>query len=180
MVVNGRAHGPGTGSTTCQLYMRQFSDGETIRLEPFRATAFPVIKDLVSDRSAFDRIIQAGGFVSVNAGNAPDGNALPVPKTDAELAMDYAACIGCGACVAACKNGSPMLFIGAKIAHLGHTPQGKVEEGARTVAMIAQADSDGFGSCSNQRECEAVCPKSIPFSVIPRTNRIYAWAGLQQ
>lgn len=178
MTIDGRPHGPGDGSTTCQLYMRNFADGATITLEPFRATAFPVIKDLATDRGAFDRIIQAGGYVNVNTGNAVDGNALPLPKVDAEKAMDYAACIGCGACVAACKNSSAMLFVGAKIAHLSMTPQGRVEEHPRAVAMVHRADEEGFGGCTNQRECEAVCPKLIPFEVIPKMNRLYMLGGL--
>jgi len=171
MVVDGRPHGPGDGSTTCQLYMRQFEDGADIVLEPYRVRAFPVLVDLSTDRSAFDRIIQAGGYVTVNTGNPPDGNAMPIPKDDAERAMDAAACIGCGACAAACKNGSAMLFVGAKVEHLARVPQGKPEADGRVLAMVDAMDAAGFGSCTNQRECEAVCPKLIPYDVIPALNR---------
>src|ERR671937_1798749 len=173
LVVNGIAHGPDRGTTVCQLHMRRFRDGETITIEPWRARAFPVIRDLVVDRSALDRIIAAGGYVSINCGGAPDGNAIPIPKEIAEQAMDSAACIGCGACVAACKNASAHLFMSAKIAHLSLLPQGRVERYRRVVAMIEQADAEGFGSCSNEGECEAVCPKEIPISNIARMTRDY-------
>jgi succinate dehydrogenase / fumarate reductase iron-sulfur subunit len=173
LVVNGVAHGPDRGTTVCQLHMRRFKDGETITIEPWRARAFPVVKDLVVDRSALDRIIAAGGFVSVNCGGAPDGNAIPIPKELSEAAMDSAACIGCGACVAACKNASAHLFLSAKISHLALLPQGQVERSRRVVTMIEQADAEGFGSCSNEGECEAVCPKEIPISNIARMTREY-------
>jgi succinate dehydrogenase / fumarate reductase iron-sulfur subunit len=176
LVVNGVPHGPDRGTTVCQLHMRRFKDGETITIEPWRAKAFPVVKDLVVDRSAFDRIIAAGGYVSINCGGAPDGNAIP--KAVAETAMDSAACIGCGACVAACKNASAHLFMSAKISHLALMPQGDAERGRRVVAMINQADADGFGSCSNEGECEAVCPKEIPISNIARMTREYVRASL--
>jgi succinate dehydrogenase / fumarate reductase iron-sulfur subunit len=158
--------------------MRRFKDGETITIEPWRARAFPVVKDLVVDRSALDRIIAAGGFVSVNCGGAPDGNAIPIPKELSEAAMDSAACIGCGACVAACKNASAHLFLSAKISHLALLPQGQVERSRRVVTMIEQADAEGFGSCSNEGECEAVCPKEIPISNIARMTREYVRAIL--
>jgi len=180
LVVNGVAHGPDRGTTVCQLHMRRFKDGDTITIEPWRAKAFPVIKDLVVDRSAFDRIIAAGGYVSVNVGGAPDGNSIPIPKEVAEVAMDSAACIGCGACVAACKNASAHLFMGAKISHLSLLPQGQQERYGRVTAMIAQADSEGFGSCSNEGECEAVCPKEIPISNIARMTREYIKAQLSR
>jgi succinate dehydrogenase / fumarate reductase iron-sulfur subunit len=176
LVVNGVAHGPDRGTTVCQLHMRRFKDGETITIEPWRAKAFPVVKDLVVDRGAFDRIIAAGGFVSVNVGGAPDGNSIPVPKDRAEIAMDSAACIGCGACVAACKNASAHLFMSAKISHLALLPQGAVEGRRRVVSMVQQADAEGFGSCSNEGECEAVCPKEIPISNIARMTREYVKA----
>src|SRR5438105_1612412 len=178
LVVDGIPHGRDRGTTVCQLHMRRFKDGETITIEPWRAKAFPVVKDLVVDRSAFDRIIAAGGYVSINAGGAPDGNAIPVPKTDSELAMDAAACIACGACVAACKNASAHLFMGAKISHLALLPQGQIERRQRVVAMIDQADAEGFGSCSNEGECEAVCPKEIPISNIAKMTREYFKARL--
>ena len=176
LMVNGVAHGPDRGTTVCQLHMRRFKDGDTITIEPWRAKAFPVVKDLVVDRSAFDRIIEAGGFVSINCGGAPDGNAIPIPKDLAEASMDSAACIGCGACVAACKNASAHLFMGAKISHLALLPQGAVERRTRVVAMVQQADAEGFGSCSNEGECEAVCPKEIPISNIARMTREYVKA----
>ena len=179
LVVNGIAHGPDRGTTVCQLHMRRFKDGDTITIEPWRARAFPVVKDLVIDRSAFDRVIAAGGYVSVNCGGAPDGNAIPVPKDIAEKAMDSAACIGCGACVAACKNASAHLFVSAKISHLGLLPQGAVERERRVVRMVGQADAEGFGSCSNEGECEAVCPKEIPISNIARMTREYMRAMLR-
>jgi len=177
-MINGVAHGPDPGTTVCQLHMRRFKDGDTITIEPWRAKAFPVVKDLVVDRSALDRIVTAGGYVSVNVGGAPDGNAIPIPKDIAETAMDSAACIGCRAGVAACKNASAHLFMSAKISHLGLLPQGEVESKARVVAMINQADAEGFGSCSNEGECEAVCPKEIPISNIARMTREYVRALL--
>jgi succinate dehydrogenase iron-sulfur subunit len=176
LVVNGIPHGPDRGTTVCQLHMRRFKDGDTITIEPWRARAFPVVKDLVVDRGAFDRIIAAGGYVSINCGGAPDGNTIPVAKDIAEEAMDSAACIGCGACVAACKNASAHLFVSAKIAHLALLPQGQPERYRRVVAMVAQADAEGFGSCSNEGECEAVCPKEIPISNIARMTREYVKA----
>jgi succinate dehydrogenase / fumarate reductase, iron-sulfur subunit len=178
LVVNGVPHGPDRGTTVCQLHMRRFKDGETITIEPWRARAFPVVKDLVVDRSAFDRIISAGGYVSINVGGAPDGNAIPIPKAVSEAAMDSAACIACGACVAACKNASAHLFMSAKISHLALLPQGQQERHRRVLAMIAQADAEGFGSCSNEGECEAVCPKEIPISNIARMTREYVRAVL--
>jgi succinate dehydrogenase / fumarate reductase, iron-sulfur subunit len=176
LVVNGVAHGPDRGTTFCQLHMRRFKDGDTITIEPWRARGFPVVKDLVVDRSALDRIIAAGGFVSVNCGGAQDGNNIPISRNIAESAMDSAACIGCGACVAACKNASAHLFMSAKISHLAQLPQGQVERYARVVEMINQADAEGFGSCSNEGECEAVCPKEIPISNIARMTREYTRA----
>ncbi|MBI3253052.1 MAG: succinate dehydrogenase/fumarate reductase iron-sulfur subunit [Candidatus Omnitrophica bacterium] len=173
LVINGIPHGPERGTAACQLHMRKFKDGDTIVIEPWRARAFPVVKDLVVDRSAFDRIIQAGGFVSVNTGSAPEANAIPIGKESAERAMDAAACIGCGACVAACKNASAMLFVAAKVSHLAELPQGQVERGARVKKMVAQMDREGFGNCTNQYECEAVCPKEISVGVIAKMNREY-------
>ncbi|MBV6463718.1 MAG: Fumarate reductase iron-sulfur subunit [Chlorobi bacterium] len=178
MVVNGRPHGPIPKTTVCQLHMRSFKDGDEIYIEPWRANAFPVIKDLIVDRGAFDRIVQHGGFVSVNTGSAPDANAMPVPKPDAESAMDAAACIGCGACVAACPNSSAMLFVAAKAGHLSMLPQGQVERTARAMNMVTQMDNEGFGGCSNHYECEAACPKGISVSFIARMNRDFAKAAL--
>jgi succinate dehydrogenase / fumarate reductase iron-sulfur subunit len=178
LVINGRPHGPGQGITTCQLYMRSFKDGDTIYIEPWRARAFPIIKDLVVDRSAFDQIIMAGGFISANTGNAPDANAVPIPKEDADLAMDAAACIGCGACVAACKNASAMLFVSAKVAHLALLPQGQPERKQRAISMVEAMDAAGFGNCTNEYECEAECPKEISVGNIARLNRDYMRAIL--
>jgi succinate dehydrogenase / fumarate reductase, iron-sulfur subunit len=172
-LVSGIAHGPEPGTTVCQLHMRRFKDGDHLVLEPWRAQAFPVVKDLVVDRSAFDRIIQAGGYTSVNTGGAQDGNAVLIGKSIADQAMDSAACIGCGACVAACKNASAALFTSAKISHLGLLPQGQVERTRRVVSMVERHDAEGFGSCSNEGECEAVCPKEIPITNIARMNREY-------
>lgn len=179
LMINGIAHGPGGGKTTCQLYMRQFKNGDHIYIEPWRAKPFPVIKDLVVDRSAFDRIMAAGGFVSVNTGGAPDANALPVPKQDAEIAMDAAACIGCGACVASCKNASAMLFVAAKVSHLANLPQGQPERTRRVRNMVLQMDKEGFGNCTNQYECEAVCPKEISVNFIAKMNREFMRASLR-
>ena len=177
-LVNGVPHGPERGTTICQLHMRRFENNDRLTLEPWRARAFPLIKDLVVDRSAFDRIIQAGGYVSMNVGGAPDGNAILVPKQTVEKAMDSAACIGCGACVASCKNASAALFTAAKINHLGLLPQGQTERHARVIAMVHRHDAEGFGSCSNEGECEAVCPKEIPITNIARMNRDYFRAML--
>ena len=177
MHINGRAHGPGEGATTCQLYMRKFKDGQTIWIEPWRAKAFPVIKDLMVDRSAFDKINQAGGYISVNTGSAPDGNAIPIPKDDAEMAMDAAACIGCGACVATCKNASAMLFVAAKVSHFAHLPQGKVEAGRRVRNMIAKMEELGFGSCTNTGACEVECPKNVSIAHIAKLNRQFLVAN---
>ena len=171
MVINGIPHGPQKASTTCQTFLRNYNDGDDLYLEPFRATAFPIVKDLMVDRSALDRIIQAGGYVSANTGGAPDGNALPISQQTAEEAMDAAACIGCGACVAACKNASAMLFTAAKISHLATLPQGDVERGERASKMIAQMDAEMFGSCTNQGACSAVCPKEIDLDWIAKLNR---------
>lgn len=171
LVINGVPHGGHRGVTACQLHMRHFKDGDEIFVEPWRAKAFPVLRDLVVDRQAFDRIIAAGGYVSVNTGGAPDANALPVPKSAADLAMDAAACIGCGACVAACKNASAMLFVAAKASHLNHLPQGEPERYERVKKMAAQMDAEGFGTCSNLSQCEAVCPKEISVRVIAEFNR---------
>ena len=174
--INGEAHGPGTEVTTCQLHMRKFHDGDTITIEPWRSAAFPVIKDLVVERSAFDKIMQAGGFISVNTGGVPDANTIPIPRDDAEESMDAAACIGCGACVATCKNGSAMLFVAARVSSLAKLPQGKVETLQRAKAMIAKMDELGFGGCTNTRACEAECPKSISISHIARLNRKFLTA----
>jgi succinate dehydrogenase / fumarate reductase, iron-sulfur subunit len=171
MVINGIPHGPERATTVCQLHMRHFKDGDEIYIEPWRARAFPVVKDLIVDRSAFDRIIQAGGFVSVNTGGTPDANSLPISKKSADEAMDYAACIGCGACVAACPNASAMLFVSAKISQLAKLPQGEVEADRRAKAMVAQMDAEGFGNCTNHYECEAVCPKEISVKSIAIMNR---------
>jgi succinate dehydrogenase / fumarate reductase iron-sulfur subunit len=173
LVINGRPHGPDGGTTTCQLHMRRFRSGDTIVIEPWRAKAFPVIRDLVVDRSAFDRIQQAGGYISVNTGGCPDANATPIAKEDADLAFDAATCIGCGACVAACPNAAAMLFVGAKLSQLHHLPQGQPERRARTLNMITQMDDEGFGNCTNHYECEAACPKEIPVRVIAEMNRDY-------
>ncbi|WP_337042170.1 succinate dehydrogenase/fumarate reductase iron-sulfur subunit [Emticicia sp. 17c] len=178
MYINGRPHGPLEGVTTCQLHMRSFKDGDTIVVEPWRATAFPVIKDLVVDRTAFDRIIASGGYISVNTGNAQDGNALPIPKEDADKAFAAAACIGCGACVAACKNASAMLFVSAKVSQLALLPQGQPERQERALKMVAQMDSEGFGACSNTGACAAECPKEISLENIARLNREYLGASL--
>ncbi|HLU40228.1 MAG TPA: succinate dehydrogenase/fumarate reductase iron-sulfur subunit [Planctomycetota bacterium] len=178
VMINGIAHGKDAGTTTCQLHMRRFRDGEEIRIEPWRARAFPIVKDLVVDRSSFDRIIAAGGFVSANAGSAPDANAIPIGKDAAESAFAAAACIGCGACVAACPNAAAMLFVGAKVAHLNRLPQGRIESPARVLAMVAQMEREGFGNCSNFYECEAVCPKEISVDVIAEMNRLHAKASL--
>ena len=177
-LVGGIPHGPDPGTTVCQLHMRRFKDGDTLTLEPWRARAFPVLKDLVVDRSAFDRIIQAGGYTSINTGGAQDANAILIPKTVADKAMDSAACIGCGACVAACKNASAALFTSAKISHLSLLPQGQVERYTRVMKMVERHDAEGFGSCSNEGECEAVCPKEIPITNIARMNREYLKAML--
>jgi succinate dehydrogenase / fumarate reductase iron-sulfur subunit len=176
-MINGVAHGPQRGTTVCQLHMRHFKNGDVLYLEPWRAKAFPVIRDLVVDRSAFDRIIAAGGYISVNTGSAPDGNVNPIPKKYADRAMDAAACIGCGACVAACPNASAALFTGAKISHLGTLPQGQPERPERALNMVAQAKQEMFGSCTNIGECEAVCPKDIKLEVIARMNRDYLVAS---
>ncbi|MBK9307307.1 MAG: succinate dehydrogenase/fumarate reductase iron-sulfur subunit [Nitrospira sp.] len=178
LVIDGIPHGPDHGITTCQLYMRRFPDGATITIEPWRAKAFPIIKDLVVDRSALDRVMRAGGYISVNTGGAVDGNALLIGKDQAETAMDAASCIGCGACVAACKNASAMLFVAAKVSHLALLPQGKPERTGRVGAMIEAMDREGFGSCGNQYECEAVCPKRISVRFIATLNREYLRAGI--
>jgi succinate dehydrogenase / fumarate reductase iron-sulfur subunit len=175
LTINGIPHGP-SETTTCQLYMRKFKDGETIYIEPFRAGAFPLLRDLAVNRSALDRIQRAGGFISAHVGSAPDGNAILVPKTEADHAMEAAACIGCGACVAACPNASAMLFLGAKITHLASLPQGQPERERRVLSMVKQMDAEGFGNCSNYLECEAVCPAEIPASVIGQLNRDYGTA----
>lgn len=178
MYINGRAHGPLRATTTCQLYMRNFTDGETIHIEPFRAAAFPVIRDLSVDRSSFDRIMQKGGFISVNTGQVQDANNLPVAKRDADLAMDAAACIGCGACVAACKNASASLFVSAKISQYALLPQGQPERKERVIAMVNQMEEEGFGSCTNTGACEAECPKEISLTNIARMNRDFFASSL--
>jgi len=180
MYINGRPHGPKGGVTTCQLHMRSFKDGDTIVVEPWRSAAFPVIKDLAVDRSSFDRIMSAGGFVSVNTGNAKDANNILIPKDDADVAFDAAACIGCGACVAACKNSSAMLFVSAKVSQLSLLPQGKVEKQDRVLNMVKQMDEEGFGNCTNTGACEAECPKSISLENIARMNREYNMATFTQ
>ena len=177
LMINGVAHGP-ENTTTCQLHMRSFKDGDTIYIEPWRASAFPILRDLVVDRSSFDRIIQAGGYVSANTGSAQDANAIPVPKEDSDTAFDAATCIGCGACVAACRNASAMLFVSAKVSHLAHLPQGDAERRNRVVSMIDQMDSEGFGSCTNYSDCEAVCPKQISTDHIGVLNREYVRASV--
>lgn len=178
-VINGTPHGPDRGVATCQVYMRNFKDGETITIEPWRSSAFPLVRDLVVDRSAFERIQRAGGYVSVNTGAAPDANAIPIPKTAADEAFDAAACIGCGACVAACKNGSAMLFTAAKVSQYALLPQGQAERDRRVLRMVAQMDAEGFGGCTNQYECEAVCPKQIGVEHIARMNRDFAVASIR-
>jgi len=180
LTINGLPHGPEDSTTTCQLHMRKFSDGEVITIEPFRAKAFPVVRDLVVDRSAFDRITQAGGFITVRTGSAPDGNALPVPKDDSDKAMDAAACIGCGACVASCKNASAMLFTSAKAGHLNLLPQGQAEKDKRVLAMVTAMDEAGFGNCRNYGECSAACPKDISLDYIAKLNRDHAKAKIKQ
>jgi succinate dehydrogenase / fumarate reductase iron-sulfur subunit len=178
LVINGYPHGPDQGATTCQLHMRHFKDGDTITIEPWRSKAFPVIRDLIVDRSSFDRIIQSGGFISIRTGSAPEANSIPIPKHKADLAMDAAECIGCGACVAACPNGAAMLFAAAKISHLGLLPQGQPERDSRALSMVKAAQAEGFGGCSNYRECEAVCPKRISINFIARMNRDFYKASL--
>jgi len=180
MVINGVAHGPQAATTTCQLHMRHFKDGDTVYIEPWRAKAFPVLKDLVVDRSAFDRIIQAGGYISASTGSAPEANSIPVSKPAADQAMDAAACIGCGACVAACPNGSAMLFTSAKVSHLNLLPQGEPERHRRVINMVSAMDAEDFGSCTNHRECEAVCPKEISIQFIAKMNRDYLLACLRK
>jgi succinate dehydrogenase / fumarate reductase iron-sulfur subunit len=179
LTINGVPHGPGRG-TTCQVYMRKFKDGDTITIEPFRAEAFPVQRDLVVDRCAFDRVIQAGGYISERCGSAPDANSVPISKVIADEAMDAAACIGCGACAAACPNGSAMLFVSAKVTHLGLLPQGKPENGRRVIGMVRQMDEEGFGNCSNYYACEAVCPASVPAAFIGRLNREFTAASVKE
>ena len=180
LMINGVAHGPSKGTATCQLHMRSFKDGDTVWIEPWRSAGFPVLRDLVVNRGALDRIIQAGGYVSVNTGSAVDANAIPVPKRDADDAMDAAACIGCGACVAACPNGSASLFTAAKISHLGHLPQGQAERSKRALAMVEQMDAEGFGYCTLFGECQEACPKEISIDVIARMNRDYLAATLKK
>jgi succinate dehydrogenase / fumarate reductase iron-sulfur subunit len=179
LMIDGKPHGPHRGVATCQTYMRSFADGAVILIEPFRARAFPVLKDLITDRSAFDRIQQSGGFITARAGSAPDANATLIPKGDADLAMDAAQCIGCGACVAACKNASAMLFVAAKVSHLGLLPQGQPERDRRVLAMVQTMDGEGFGGCTNQYECSAACPKLISHDFIARLNRDYVKASFR-
>ena len=179
VMINGQAHGPNARTATCQLHMRSFKDGDTIQVEPWRSAAFPVVRDLMVDRSSFDRIIQAGGFVSVPTGSAPEANLMPVPKPDADAAFDAAACIGCGACVAQCPNGAAQLFTSAKVGHLAHLPQGQPERHQRATGMVTRMELEGFGSCSNYRECEAVCPKGISVDWIARMNRDFLKARLK-
>mgnify|MGYP003402812932 CR=1 FL=1 len=179
MFINGHPHGPDEDVTTCQLHMRKFKDGETITVEPWRSAGFPVIRDLMVDRNAFDKIMQAGGYVSVNTGGIPDANAIPIPKPIADEAMDAASCIGCGACVAACKNGSAMLFVSAKVSQLALLPQGKVEAAARAKKMVAKMDELGFGNCTNTRACEAECPKNVSITNIARLNREFLCAKIK-
>lgn len=176
LTINGVPHSKEKGITTCQVHMRKFKDGDTIWIEPFRAQPFPIIKDLITDRSAFDRIISAGGYIDIRTGSAVDANSLPIPKAEADASFDAAACIGCGACVAACKNASAMLFVSAKVSHLGHLPQGQPERQKRALAMVRQMDAEGFGNCTNQYECEAACPKEISVDHIARLNRDYGKA----
>ena len=178
LVINGMPHGPERGTTTCQLHMRKFKDGDVIYIEPFRAKAFPVVRDLVVDRSSFDRVIQSGGYVSINTGGTPDATAIPIPKKEADLAMDAAACIGCGACVAACPNAAAMLFVGAKVSQLAHLPQGQPERMDRAMNMVTTMDDEKFGNCTNAYECSAACPKEIPVRVIAELNRDYIKASL--
>ena len=180
LTINGHAHGPEDSTTTCQLHMRKFRDGETVTIEPFRANAFPIVRDLIVDRSAFDRIVQSGGFISVRTGSAPDGNAIPISKVDADNAMDAAACIGCGACVASCKNASAMLFTSAKAAHLNLLPQGQAEKDERAINMVKTMDEAGFGNCRNYGECSAACPKDISLDYIAKLNRDHAKAKLKK
>ncbi|MBK8097750.1 MAG: succinate dehydrogenase/fumarate reductase iron-sulfur subunit [Planctomycetes bacterium] len=180
VAIDGVPHGPERGTTACQLHMRSFQDGAVITVEPWRAAAFPVLKDLVVDRSAFDRVVQAGAFISVNTGAPQDANAIPVPKADADRAFDAATCIGCGACVAACKNASAMLFVGAKVSHFVHLPQGRVERDQRARNLVAAMDREGFGNCTNQYECEAACPKEIPVRVIAELNREFVRAKVRE
>jgi succinate dehydrogenase / fumarate reductase, iron-sulfur subunit len=180
MTINGMAHGPERGTTTCQLHMRKFRTGDTIWIEPFRARSFPVVKDLMVDRGAFDRIMSAGGYVSVRTGSAPEANEIPIGKDVADAAMDAAACIGCGACVASCKNASAMLFVSAKVGQLNTLPQGKAEKDRRTLAMVRQMDKEGFGNCTNQYECEAACPKEISVRWITKLNRDFALAAVKE
>ena len=180
LTINGHPHGPENSTTTCQLHMRKFKDGETLTIEPFRARAFPLVRDLVVDRSAFDKITQAGGFITVRTGSAPDGNAIPVPKADSDSAMDAAACIGCGACVASCKNASAMLFTAAKAGHLNMLPQGQAEKDKRALDMVSAMDEAGFGNCRNYGECSAACPKDISLDFIAKLNRDHAKAKLKK
>jgi len=180
MMINGLPHGPANQTTTCQLYMRHFQDGDTITIEPWQAKSFPIIKDLMVDRSAFDEIIQAGGYITARTGSAPEANNTPIPKDVADNAMDAAACIGCGACVAACKNASAMLFVGSKVAHLNNLPQGQPEKDQRVLKMVKKMDELGFGNCTNYGECQAACPKGITLDVIAKLNRDYAVANIRR